>query len=160
PTDLAQGAFDRERVRVLFDQLEFRTLLPRFFDAVGDTASRNIEAETLEVDVTVARDATAAAEALRAAANGDRVAIEPRWEGHTGVGMAVSPGREAVYIAGDLLGDASVRDALTALAARASPPLVAHRAKELAHGLALELQSLHHDTAVMAYLLDPGEGKY
>src|SRR5690349_241821 len=26
--DLVQGAFDREKVRILFDQLEFRTLLP------------------------------------------------------------------------------------------------------------------------------------
>src|ERR1700730_545643 len=29
PTELRQGAWDRERVRILFDQLAFRTLLPR-----------------------------------------------------------------------------------------------------------------------------------
>ena len=28
------------------------------------------------------------------------------------------------------------------------------------HGLDLDVRSLHHDTAVMAYLLDPGSGKY
>ena len=47
-----------------------------------------------------------------------------------------------------------------ALVAEGGPPLVAHRAKELMHGLDLDIRTLHHDTAVMAYLLDPGEGKY
>src|SRR5262249_51358317 len=39
-----------------------------------------------------------------------------------------------------------------------------HRAKELMHGLGravdADVRSLDLDTAVMAYLLDPGEGKY
>ncbi|MCJ7438143.1 MAG: DNA polymerase I, partial [Acidimicrobiia bacterium] len=39
PNDLRQGAFDQERVRVLFDQLAFRTLLPRMMDAVGAVAA-------------------------------------------------------------------------------------------------------------------------
>jgi len=160
PADLRQGAFDRERMRVLFNQLEFRTLLPRMLDAVGDAAAEAPDAEILEVDVTIARDAVAAAEALRAAANGERVALEPRWDGRTVSGLAVSTGEDAVYIAGDLLGDPVVRDALTALTGPESPPLVAHRAKELTHGLQQELHSLDLDTAVMAYLLDPGEGKY
>jgi DNA polymerase-1 len=160
PTDLRQGAFDRERMRVLFNQLEFRTLLPRMLDAVGDAAAEAPDAETLEVDVTIARDAQAAAEALRAAANGERVALEPRWEGRTVSGIAVSTGDDAVYVAGDLLADPIVRDALTALTGPDSPPLVVHRAKELIHGLEQELHSLDLDTAVMAYLLDPGEGKY
>src|SRR5947209_6280578 len=77
PEDLGQGAFDRERMRVLFNQLEFRTLLPRMLDAVGDAAAEAPDADILEVDVTIARDAVAAAEALRAAANGERVALEP-----------------------------------------------------------------------------------
>src|SRR3954471_7974074 len=37
PKDLEHGPFDTERVRVLFNQLEFRTLLPRILDALGDT---------------------------------------------------------------------------------------------------------------------------
>jgi DNA polymerase-1 len=160
PTDLRQGAFDRERMRVLFNQLEFRTLLPRMLDAVGDAAAEAPEAETLEVDVTIARDAKAAADALRAAANGERVALEPRWEGRTVSGLGVSTGNDAVYVGADLLADPIVRDALTALTGPKSPPLAVHRAKELTHGLQQELHSLQHDTAVMAYLLDPGEGKY
>src|SRR6185369_2745974 len=56
--------------------------------------------------------------------------------------------------------DAKVRDALGAIDGPNTPPLVVHRAKELMHGLDRELESLDRDTAVMAYLLDPGEGKY
>jgi DNA polymerase-1 len=159
PADLAQGAFDRERMRVLFNQLEFRTLLPRMLDAVGDAAEAH-DAETLEIEVTVARDATAAAEALRAAGNGDRIALEPRMEGRTVAGLAVSTGDDAVYIAGDLLTDPIVRDALEAITGPESPPLTVHRAKELMHGLKHGFASLAQDTALMAYLLDPGEGKY
>jgi DNA polymerase-1 len=159
PTDLRQGAFDRERMRTLFNQLEFRTILPLMLEAVGDVAEAP-EADVLEVDVTVARDAQAAADALRAAGNGDRVALEPRWEGRALRGLALSTGEDPVYIDGDLLTDPIVRDALTALTGPESPPLAVHRAKELSRALQLELHSLEHDTAVMAYLLDPGEGKY
>jgi DNA polymerase-1 len=163
PADLRQGAFDRERVRVLFNQLEFRLLLPRILDAVGDVAETP-EADTLEVEVRIARDATTAADALRGAANGDRVAIEARWAGVTGrsavTGLALSTGDDAVYVDGDLLADATVQDALGAIDGPESPPLVVHRAKELMHGLGRALASLDRDTAVMAYLLDPGEGKY
>jgi DNA polymerase-1 len=163
PADLQQGAFDRERVRVLFNQLEFRLLLPRILDAVGDVAEPAVS-DTLEVDVVIARDPAAAADALRAAANAGRVAAEARWAGVVGrsalTGIAISTGDDATYIAGDLLDDEKVRDALGAFDGPQSPPLVVHRAKELMHGLGRELPSLERDTAVMAYLLDPGEGKY
>ena len=163
PADLQQGAFDRERVRVLFNQLEFRLLLPRILDAVGDVAEAPLS-DTLEVDVAIARDAAAASDALRAAANGGRVAAEARWAGVVGrsalTGIAISTGDDATYIAGDLLVDEKVRDAFDAFDGPQSPPLVVHRAKELMHGLGRELPSLERDTAVMAYLLDPGEGKY
>ena len=35
PSRARQGAWDKEQVRVLFDQLAFRTLLPRIMEAVG-----------------------------------------------------------------------------------------------------------------------------
>jgi DNA polymerase I len=150
-------------VRVLFNQLEFRLLLPRILDAVGDVAEAPLS-DTLEVDVAIARDAAAASDALRAAANGGRVAAEARWAGVVGrsalTGIAISTGDDATYIAGDLLVDEKVRDAFDAFDGPQSPPLVVHRAKELMHGLGRELPSLERDTAVMAYLLDPGEGKY
>jgi DNA polymerase-1 len=162
PGDLQQGAFDRERVRVLFNQLEFRLLLPRILEAVGDVAETPA-ADTLEVDVVIARDAKAAAAALRAAAANERVAVEARWAGAVGgvvSGLAVSTGADATYIDSDLLADPDVADALGAITGPGGPPLVVHRAKELMHGLGRELDSLDRDTAVMAYLLDPGEGKY
>jgi DNA polymerase-1 len=101
---------------------------------------------------------------LRAAGNGDAVALEARWAGAPGrsaiVGLAVSAGDDATYVDGDLLADKKVRDALGALVGKKSPPLTVHRAKELMHGLHEDLPNLADDTAVMAYLLDPGEGKY
>jgi len=162
PADLQQGAFDRERVRVLFNQLEFRLLLPRILDAVGDVAETPT-ADTLEVDVAIARDAKTAAAALRTAAKGERVAIEARWAGAVGravSGLAISTGADATYIYGDLLADPAVHEALGTITGPGAPPLVVHRAKELMHGLGREFDSLDRDTAVMAYLLDPGEGKY
>jgi DNA polymerase-1 len=66
-----------------------------------------------------------------------------------------------VYLPFETLADPAVRDALAQLVGPDGPPLIAHRAKELAHGLGeLDLRSLESDTAVMAYLLDPAEGKY
>ena len=164
PADLRQGAFDRERMRVLFNQLEFRTLLPRVLDAVGDVAEVP-EAEALDVEVVVARDAKAAAKTLQAATKADRVALEARWSGSAGhsslVGIAIWSGAASTYIDGDLLADPGVAAALRGLiAGEKSPALVVHRAKELMHGLDHTLPNLEHDTAVMAYLLDPGEGKY
>jgi DNA polymerase-1 len=163
PADLRQGAFDREKLRVLFNQLEFRLLLPRILDAVGDVADTP-DADTLEVDVVIARDAAAAVDALNAALQRDRLALEPRWSGVPGrssvTGLAVSTGDDATYIAGDLLHDAKVRATLSVLDGPEGPPIVVHRAKELMHGLGLAFPTLERDTAVMAYLLDPGEGKY
>jgi DNA polymerase-1 len=163
PTELSQGAFDREKVRVLFNQLEFRTLLPRILDAVGDVSEVPV-GETLEVDVNVARDAQAASDVLRRAADAGWIALEPRWAALPGrsavVGLAVAAGGSVDYIDGELLADPAVRDGIVAITGSDRQVLVAHRAKELSHGLGLELSSLAQDTAVMAYLLDPGEGKY
>jgi len=165
PGDLKMGAWDREQVRVLFDQLAFRTLLPRLFEAVGDAAA-DMETESLDVDTEHLRDASAVCEFLVGlTAAGAPYAIEPRWDGAPvtsplrAVALADSAGR-VVYVDGDVLADAGVRDALAALVAENGPPLVAHRAKELMHGLGLDVRTLHHDTAIMAYLLDPGEGKF
>ncbi len=55
PADLRMGAWDREEVRVLFDQLAFRTLLPRLFEAVGEQAA-DTEREVLDVEVVALRD--------------------------------------------------------------------------------------------------------
>ena len=139
PTDLAQGAFDRERLRVLFNQLEFRTLLPRILDAVGDGrgSARSRDARRRRHDR--ARREGRGRGAASAAAKGERVAIEARWAGAAaahrrarGRRPATTP-RTSTAIS---LADDKVRDALDALDGPKSPPLVVHRAKELMHGLA------------------------
>ena len=165
PNDLRQGAFDQERVRVLFDQLAFRTLLPRMMDAVGAVAAEP-ESEMLETEVAVLRDPAAAAERLLGvASSGRRYSLEPRWDGVPGrsglVGLAIATDDgDVAYLDGALLRDAEVLAAGGALVADGGPPLVAHRAKDLMHGLGADVRTLDRDTAVMAYLLDPGEGKY
>ena len=125
---------------------------------------------TLDVEVAVARDADAALERARELASKARarVAIEPRWDGAPGRERPLrrARGRDrratSTYIDADAA-RATRRCATrsTALVGAGGPPLVAHRAKELMHGLGTSTCARsHHDTAVMAYLLDPGEGKY
>ena len=168
PKDLELCPFDVERVRVLFNQLEFRTLLPRILEAFNETGSADAtveEIETFEVEGTVARDAKAALAAVKDAAAASRVAVEARWAGAPArtplTALALATATDHVtYLDADLVADSNVHGALDALATRGDATLVAHRAKELAEGLHLDLRALAHDTALMAYLLDPGEGKY
>ncbi|MCI0633967.1 MAG: DNA polymerase I [Actinobacteria bacterium] len=165
PTDLRQGGWDREQVRVLFDQLEFRTLLPRLFEAVGESAAAEEAAPTLDADVTVVRDQAAAAERLGAIAKaGQPYALEGRWAATPGrselLGLGLAADGDAAYLDRELLDAPTVRDALATLVGPGGPPLVAHRGKELMHGLPVDVRTLDRDTAVMAYLLDPAEGKY
>src|SRR5207248_2676428 len=92
--DLRQRSWDSEQVRVLFDQLEFRTLLPRLFEAVGEEAAEP-EAESFDADVAIVPDAAAAATRLRdLGAVDDAYVLEGRWEADAGrsplLGIAVS----------------------------------------------------------------------
>src|SRR5438309_4042008 len=67
PGDLRMGAYDTDAVRELFVFLEFRTLYDRLLEAMGALpagAAAPTTTDVLEVDVTVARDASAAADAL------------------------------------------------------------------------------------------------
>jgi len=169
PAALERQPFDRGAVRALFDQLEFRTLYPRLIEALGVEATAEDDAVGTIVDVAVAhvRTPPAAAQcfdALRGA--GGRYALEARWAGTPGrsellgLGVATTDG-DPGYVDGGVLADATVRSSLGRLLGADGPPLVVHRAKELTHGLApVGLDSLDLDTAVMAYLLEPGEGKY
>ncbi|HEX5587949.1 MAG TPA: DNA polymerase I, partial [Acidimicrobiia bacterium] len=165
PGELQQGAWDREAVRVLFDQLAFRTLLPRLLDAVGESAAELDGGATLDIDVELLRDAAAViALTGEIAERGTPYALEPVWDGAPIVSplrsVAVAGADRVAHFDAQLLADPSVREAFVALVAPGGPPLVAHRAKELMHGLALDVRTLGDDTALMAYLLDPAEGKY
>ncbi len=84
PADLRMGAWDREEVRLLFDQLAFRTLLPRLFEAVGEQAA-DTEREALDVEVVALRDEAKVLALLEElVALGEPYAIEARWEGRGG----------------------------------------------------------------------------
>src|SRR3954468_7153483 len=165
PADLRMGAWDRDQVRLLFDQLAFRTLLPRLFEAIGEQAA-DTETEVLDVEVVTLRDEAKVLELLvDLTAAGEPFAVEPRWEGAPIVSSlrALAIARDdahAVYVDASLLRSAEVGAAIDALVAHGGPPLIAHRAKELMHGLRRDIRTLHHDTALMAYLLDPGSGKF
>ncbi len=104
--ELRQGAFDGEKVRVLFNQLEFRTLLPRLLDAIGEVAEAP-EADVLEVEVATARDADAAEAALLAAAAAvarrDRTAMGRRARCAARSSASRSPpASDVTYIDGEL----------------------------------------------------------
>ena len=162
-TALRPATFDREQARVLFDQLEFRTLWPRLLEALGDTAVE-ASAETLDVEVETLRTPADAAARLRALATAGRpVALEARWDGVPGrtlAALAVADAEQVAVLDVTLLGDGDVAAAARVLVGDGGAPLVVHRAKELMHGLADDLPALRADTALMAYLLDPAEGKY
>ncbi len=169
--ELKQGNFDREAFRVLCNQLEFRTLLPRILAAVGesesDSGSDAAQAIAFEVEVTRGHDSAAALSALESAAQHDGfVSIAGRFEAGAGrtqlLGIAVATSETAaVYLDVALLTEPRVAQAFNALIQDEVVAIVAHRAKELMHGCGgTPWRNLAHDTAVMGYLVDPGEGKY
>ena len=146
--ELRQGAWDAEAVRTLFDQLEFRSLLSRLPEAMGQTAAV-AESDALVCAVEIVEEPAAARALLEEVrAQGVRYALEARFAGAPGrsdvVGLALArPGSDAegdgcvpvAYLAEEVLADLGVAGALAALVAEGGPPLVAHRAKELMRGL-------------------------
>lgn len=166
PADLRMGEWDADEVRTTFERLAFRTLLPRLYDAVGapETATPG---ESLDLDVeNLTTTAKAVARLKRVSNAGVEYALAVRSAGTPGrselLGLAVAEADGSVaYVPGTLVNDPKVRAALVALLGDNGPPLAAHRAKDLMHALApVRIVSLAHDTALMAYLIDPGEGKY
>ncbi|HYH50339.1 MAG TPA: DNA polymerase I [Acidimicrobiia bacterium] len=177
PADLRQGPWDPEAVRTLFNQLEFRSLFARLPLAMGESAPPP-EADRLECVVANLGEPAEAAQFLAGvAAAGKRFVLEPRFSSTFGrsdlLGLAVSvDDSSATYLPAHVLEAPVVVEALAALLGAGGPPLVAHRAKELTHGLrrlpgaggnrdsGIDVRTLDVDTAVAAYLLDPAEEKY
>lgn len=173
-SELRQGSFDKEALSRLFAHLEFRSLYARVLAAVGDSAAVE-ESNAFEVEVSVLHEPAAAVDLLRGlrgagggTAEPDQespVALELRWSATAGrsevLGLAVaSEPAHAVFLPEAVLSDPGVREALGLLSSPGGPPVAAHRVKELMHGLDTDLRSPITDTAVMAYLLDPGRGRY
>lgn len=166
--DLRQGSWDTEVVRKLFNQLSFRTLLNRLLETVGGAAKT--DADSADIAVTIVSDAASAVALLtEVRRSGTRFSIEPSWEGVPGrsalkgLAVAATSADVAHFFDVSLLSTKKVTTALAALVGQDGPPLVAHRAKELMRGLAplgVSVGDPDLDTAVMAYLLDPAEGRY
>src|SRR4051812_15198965 len=137
------GGWDQETVRELFQQLEFRTLYPRLLEALDvtdDVAASDVAASTLDVEVERLSTANALVAALGAVTEaGTPYALDADWQGAPGRsglrGLAIASAGSVAYAPGDLLAEPAVGQALTKLLATGGPPLVAHRAKELMHGL-------------------------
>jgi DNA polymerase I len=171
--DLRMGQWDAEEVRNLFTFLEFRTLWDRLLEAVGGPPTGEAAAATETLDVELERLATPeeTVDALqRLAGSKEPVAVAASWEGIEGrsplVALAFAVGEtpeSGEFFAADLLNDQKVAAALATLVTEGGPPLEAHRAKELMRALdpvGVDIRSLDLDTAVAAYLVDPGESDY
>ncbi|MBV8984235.1 MAG: DNA polymerase I [Acidimicrobiia bacterium] len=170
--DLRQGQWDAEEVRELFTFLEFRTLWDRLLEAVGGSLPAHTSAtEALDVDLQRLGTAEEAVDALqRLAGSNEPVAIAASWEGIEGrsplVALAVAVGESpesAQFFTTELLSDQKVAAALAGVVAEGGPALEAHRAKELMRALepsGIDIRSLDLDTAVAAYLVDPGDTDY
>jgi DNA polymerase-1 len=153
--ELKMGGWDVDEVKKLFTFLEFRTLWDRLLEAVGTMEAANVEAEALAVDVTRAK----AAKDLRAL---DVTAVAGSWEGEPGrsplrgVALATIDGN-ATWVEGDLLAE------LGPLLHGRGPAVDVHDAKPLMRSLAevgVDFDSVRLDTAIAAYLVDPGETQY
>ena len=84
PASSARAQWDRDEVQVLFDQLAFRTLMPRLLEGLGETsaAAAVAEADVLDVEVDVMRDAAAVLERFgELTSSNEPFALEPRWDG-------------------------------------------------------------------------------
>ena len=171
PSELQQGAFDREQVRVLFDQLEFRTLLPRMLEALGErprsTSAGGRRRSTSRSRWSRDADGRASSGSRDRDTAGEPYALEARWGGAAGreraaraCGRRRRPGASRTSTR-ELLARPAVPRRSRALVARPGPPLVAHRAKELMHGLARRPADARTTTPRSWRTCSiPAEGKY
>ena len=169
PPTCSRARGTAKQVRVLFDQLAFRTLAAA--PARGGRGGRprpRAKSTTLDVEVD-RRSATrppSVARSRRPRARAEPYAIEAALGGRAGVAVAVRAIAVATRRRARRRTSTRRSSPTRRCATRSSrcstpdgPPLVAHRAKELMHGLDVDIRSLRHDTAVMAYLLDPALGE-
>ncbi len=166
--DLVSRPFEIEEARSLFNQLEFRTLFPRILSALKtvDIAPSPDEAFDVEVEVLGSKSAVAKLSSMVAST----LALEPVWAGARGRSpidaLAVATGDDCVVLNPEALRSNDVQAAVIALIH--DGVIAAHGAKELLHGLrrtfdlgeSNRLPGLTYDTAVMAYLIEPGESTY
>ena len=168
--DLDVTPAEPAEIRRLFEFLEFNSLLDRLSDALGIELVPTVAVEALEAVAEQPATPAVAVARLEALATAEQVSVAGAWAGTRGrsalEGLALAGDASdgaAVWVPGELLADAGVRSALGRLVGSDGPPLVAHDAKALMRSLlqtGTDVRSLHLDTAIAAYLLDPSESDY
>ena len=168
--DLDVTPAEPAEIRRLFEFLEFNSLLDRLSDALGIELVPTVAVEALEAVAEQPATPAVAVARLEALATAEQVSVAGAWAAARGrsalEGLALAGDASdgaAVWLPGELLADAGVRSALGRLVGSDGPPLVAHDAKALMRSLlqtGTDVRSLHLDTAIAAYLLDPSESDY
>ena len=168
--DLDVTPAEPAEIRRLFEFLEFNSLLDRLSDALGIELVPTVAVEALEAVAEQPATPAVAVARLEALATAEQVSVAGAWAAARGrsalEGLALAGDASdgaAVWVPGELLADAGVRSALGRLVGSDGPPLVAHDAKALMRSLlqtGTDVRSLHLDTAIAAYLLDPSESDY
>ena len=168
--DLDVTPAEPAEIRRLFEFLEFNSLLDRLSDALGIELVPTVAVGALEAVAEQPATSAAAVAHLETLATAEQVSVAGAWAGTRGrsalEGLALAGDASdgaAVWVPGELLADAGVRSALGRLVGSDGPPLVAHDAKALMRSLlqtGTDVRSLHLDTAIAAYLLDPSESDY
>ena len=176
--DLLRRPVDTERANDLFDRLELQTARTRLAPLLGadfgtgtasDTAS--VAPKDLIAVVAACTDPSGTVAVLDAMADSaSPVAVATVADTGDGLGDGVAlyggttDGRhEACWLDGRILGETAVREAMTRLVGRDGPGMVVHDGKPLVRALLrIGLAPVHLvlDTALAAYLLDPGGGSY
>ncbi|MGI9666022.1 MAG: DNA polymerase I [Acidimicrobiia bacterium] len=141
PSDLDLKPFDRDRVRMLFDELAFRSLWQRLEELGGVAAATHV---LEDVEVTTA---TAAADINNF--DGDALVVEPVWDDEALAGLVVA-GDPAVYLPLEI----------AAPALSDETQIVVHDAKPLLRALAeadVPLPHIAFDSMLAAWLINPAQ---
>jgi DNA polymerase-1 len=159
---LAWGPQDLAEVKRLFDFLEFRSLWDRLREVLDAADAPPSGGEVLHAELTRTTSEADAASALRAPAE---LHVAGGWTGEPGrsplLGVAVVTDAgtgDVAWVPAELLATATVQAALAD-----GRPVRAHDAKALMRSLlaiGVDLRGLVLDTALAAYLLDPGQATY
>jgi len=150
PADLATRPIDAQAVRDIFARLEFRTLLPRVFEAVGEEAP---EEESTAVAVPAAIELTADGVAAWLAGATGEVAVEVTVSGGLPRRVGLAHGDDLVELSWDPAVQSALGDWL-----ESDAPKVFHDAKpqvKALHMAGVRLGGLTYDTNLAGWLLRP-----
>ncbi|MBS1674859.1 MAG: DNA polymerase I [Actinobacteria bacterium] len=151
PDDLVTKPIDAQAVRDIFARLEFRTLLPRVFEAVGEDAPEEEAPPSIAVPVATELD-NAALPAWLSAANGE-VALEVVVADGRPQRIGLAYGDELVELSWSPETQATLTDWLVS-----DRPKVLHDAKPQVKALqtaGVRLGGLAYDTNLAGWLLRP-----